>query len=231
LRHGHAVIDYRFRIETPADAFASAGVLAFSPNRVFDPKRQWRRLYQRGRRGDTQHHVHTIRTARPTERGPIARITLAAYREYATVMEPAAWHALDQAVRASLVDDTGVTRLVAELDGAIAGSAALYAPEAAAYGDLAALTPWPEVRLVAVDPSFRGRGIARALVEECVRRARASGAAVLGLHSSRSMRAAVRLYERMGFVRDPEHDFQPPGAELVEGYLLRLDDAPSVSES
>jgi hypothetical protein len=45
------------------------------------------------------------------------------------------------------------------------------------------------------------------------------------------MRAAVRLYERMGFVRDPEHDFQPPGAELVEGYLLRLDDAPSVSES
>jgi hypothetical protein len=38
------------------------------------------------------------------------------------------------------------------------------------------------------------------------------------------MRAALRLYERMGFVRDPERDFQPPGAELVEGFLLRLDD-------
>jgi ribosomal protein S18 acetylase RimI-like enzyme len=47
---------------------------------------------------------------------------------------------------------------------------------------------------------------------------------MLGLHTSRSMRAAVRLYERMGFVRDPEHDFHPPGAELVEGYLLRLND-------
>ena len=46
------------------------------------------------------------------------------------------------------------------------------------------------------------------------------------------MRAALRLYQRMGFVRDPEHDFQPPGAELVEGYLLRLDQASeSPSES
>ena len=174
--------------------------------------------------------VH-VRTAIPTDRGTIARLTLAAYREYATVMEPAAWHALDQAVRASLVDDTGVTRLVAELDGAIAGSAALHAPEAAAYGDLTELTPWPEVRLVAVDPKLRGLGVARALVEECIRRARASGAAMLGLHTSRSMRDAVRLYESMGFVRDPEHDFQPPGAELVEGYLLRLDDAPHASDS
>jgi ribosomal protein S18 acetylase RimI-like enzyme len=172
-----------------------------------------------------------VRTARPADRGAIARLTLAAYREYATIMEPSAWYALDQAVRSSLVDDSGVTRLVAELQGAIAGSAALYARDAAAYGDLAELTPWPEVRLIAVDPRFRGRGVARALVDECIRRARASGATALGLHTSRSMRDAVRLYERMGFVRDPEHDFQPPGAELVEGYLLRLDDAPLASGS
>jgi len=172
-----------------------------------------------------------VRPARPSDRGAIARITLAAYREYATQMEPSAWHALDQAVRASLVNDTGVTRLVAELDGEIVGSAALYAPESAAYGDLAALASWPEVRLVAVNPAVRGRGVARALVEECIRRARASGASVLGLHTSRSMRAAVRLYEQMGFVRDPEHDFQPPGAELVEGYLLRLDDPAPHPES
>jgi hypothetical protein len=45
------------------------------------------------------------------------------------------------------------------------------------------------------------------------------------------MRAAKALYEQMGFVRDPEHDFYPPGAELVEGYLLRLDDPASHPES
>jgi GNAT superfamily N-acetyltransferase len=164
-----------------------------------------------------------VRTARPADRGAIARLTLAAYREYASVMDPDAWRALDQAIRVSLTDDTNVTRLVAELDGAIVGSAALYAPDAAAYGDLASATPWPEVRLVAVAPSARGRGVARALVEECIRRARTSGATAIGLHTSRSMHAAMRLYERLGFVRDPDHDFHPPGAELVEGYLLRLD--------
>ena len=170
------------------------------------------------------HHAIVVRDARPSEREQIARLTLAAYHEYGSVMAPSAWAALEQAVHASLADDTGVTRIVAELDGMIVGSAALYAPDFAAYGTLASPTSWPEVRLVAVAPTARGKGIARALVEECIRRARLAGASVLGLHTSRSMRAAVRLYARMGFVRDPEHDFHPPGAELVEGYLLHLDD-------
>ena len=165
-----------------------------------------------------------VRQAGPEDRATVARLTLLAYREYATSMEPDAWAALEAAVHASLADDAGVTRLVAVQDGAIVGSAALYAPQFAAYGDLASPAAWPEVRLVAVAPEARGRGVARALVEECIRRARAAGATAVGLHTSRSMRAALRLYERMGFVRDPEHDFQPPGAELVEGYLLRLDD-------
>ncbi|HEY6829431.1 MAG TPA: GNAT family N-acetyltransferase, partial [Gemmatimonadaceae bacterium] len=76
--------------------------------------------------------------------------------------------------------------------------------------------------LVAVAPEARGRGIARALVEECIRRARVQGAKEVGLHTSRSMRAAMAMYADLGFVRAPERDFQPPGAELVEGYRLRL---------
>lgn len=165
-----------------------------------------------------------LREAGPDDRAAIAQLTLLAYGEYSTSMAPDAWAALEAAVRVSLADDAGVTRVVAIERGVIVGSAALYAPQAAAYGDLASPAPWPEVRLVAVAPAARGRGVARALVEECIRRARAAGATTVGLHTSRSMRAALRLYERMGFVRDPEHDFQPPGAELVEGYLLRLDD-------
>jgi GNAT superfamily N-acetyltransferase len=173
----------------------------------------------------------TVRAARPADRHAIVRLTRTAYAEYASVMEPSAWSALEQAIEASLANDDGVSRLVAELDGAIVGSAALYAPNAAAYGSLASATSWPEVRLVAVHPSARGRGVARALVLECVRRARLAGSAAVGLHTSRTMRAAKALYEQMGFVRDPDHDFHPPGAELVEGYLLRLDDPASHPES
>jgi ribosomal protein S18 acetylase RimI-like enzyme len=100
----------------------------------------------------------------------------------------------------------------------------LFPPAADAYGGLADEVPWPELRLLAVAPEARGLGVGQLLVDECVIRARRAGAAALGLHTSRSMRAAKRMYERMGFVRVPEHDFQPPGAELVEGYALRLDE-------
>ena len=171
-----------------------------------------------------------IRVATPADRDEIARLTDAAYREYASSMEPSAWAALEEALRASLSDDVGVTRIVAELDGTIIGSAALYDPGTDAYGSLASRAHWPEVRLVAVAPSARGRGVATLLVNDCVRRARASGATTIGLHTSRSMRTAQQLYERMGFVRDPEHDFQPPGAELVEGYRLALGDPAPTSE-
>jgi GNAT superfamily N-acetyltransferase len=172
-----------------------------------------------------------IRDARADERARIVELTVGAYGEYSTLMEPDAWAALEQALHAALSSDAGVTRIVAELDGAVIGSAALYEPGSEAYGDLASRAPWPEVRLVAVDPAQRGRGIARALVAECARRARASGASWLGLHTSRTMAAAKRLYEGMGFVRDPASDFQPPGAELVEGYLLDLSHHAPTTES
>ena len=171
-----------------------------------------------------------IREARSADRELIAELTMTAYGEYATIMAPDAWSILEGALRQSLADDRGVTRFVAERDGEIVGSAALYEPGVEAYGTLAASARWPEVRLVAVAPSARSLGIARALVNECVRRARAAGATSLGLHTSKSMSAAMRLYERMGFVRDPASDFHPPGAELVEGYRLSLSDHESTME-
>ena len=69
-----------------------------------------------------------LRNARPADRATIADLTMRAYGEYATVMTPGAWAALEQALRDSLADDAGVTRIVAELDGRIVGSVALYDP-------------------------------------------------------------------------------------------------------
>ncbi|HEU4456825.1 MAG TPA: N-acetyltransferase, partial [Longimicrobium sp.] len=104
------------------------------------------------------------------------------------------------------------------------GSVMLFPPAVDAYGGLAGAAPWPELRVLAVAPEARGLGVGRLLVEECVRRARRMGAAELGLHTSVSMRVAVGMYERMGFVRAPEHDFHPEGGEHVWAYRLPLDD-------
>ena len=163
-----------------------------------------------------------IRDASDDERGIIGELTLRAYKEYAEIMEPASWSGLSQALRDALASDAPVERIVAEDDGQIVGSAMLYAPETDAYGAFVSASRAPEIRLVAVAPEARGRGIAKALVQECIRRARAQGAKEVGLHTSRSMRAARVMYADLGFVRAPERDFQPPGAELVEGYRLRL---------
>ena len=163
-----------------------------------------------------------VRAARPDERDAVRDLTLRAYAEYATVMAPSAWAALDGAVRAALASDERLERIVAEQGGRLVGSVLLYPPAADAYAGAASRARWPEVRLLAVAPDARGLGVGRALMDECVRRARAMGAAELGLHTSASMRAAMRMYERMGFVRAPEFDFRPPGAELVEAYRLEL---------
>jgi GNAT superfamily N-acetyltransferase len=162
-----------------------------------------------------------IRDALDGELDAIRDLTLAVYREYATVMTPDAWAGLEGAVRAAL-EAADAQRIVADDDGTLIGSVTLFPPDSVAYGEYTGALPAPELRLLAVSRTQRGRGIGRALVEECIRRARRDGATALGLHTSSSMAIARDLYLRMGFERAPELDFFPPGAEHVEGYRLRL---------
>jgi len=164
-----------------------------------------------------------IRDARPSERDAIAGLTLRAYGEYATIMDPLAWAGLESAINAALTSTERIERIVAEDDGEIVGSVLLFPPAMQAYAFSEERALSPELRLLAVAPEARGKGVGEALVNECIRRAKAIGAHELGLHTSRSMRTAMRLYERMGFVRVPERDFHPPGTEIVEGYRLPLD--------
>lgn len=61
-------------------------------------------------------------------------------------------------------------------------------------------------RYFAVSPAAQGRGVGKAMVEWCIARARADGKHRLRIHTLESMPAAQRLYERLGFQRDPEND-------------------------
>jgi ribosomal protein S18 acetylase RimI-like enzyme len=85
--------------------------------------------------------------------------------------------------------------------------------------------PWPEVRLLAVAPLVRGRGVGAALMQECARRVRKTGGRTLSLHTTDMMHAALRMYERMGFVRARELDFHPAPGVTVKGYRLDLEEA------
>jgi len=62
-------------------------------------------------------------------------------------------------------------------------------------------------------------------MNECIRRARRLGAVCLNLHTTDMMQVAMRMYERMGFVRVPELDFHPHPGVTVKAYRLDLDRA------
>lgn len=168
-------------------------------------------------------NTFTLRDAHAHERDAIRDVTLAAYEQFATLMVPSAWAALRQALLLALDAPGPVERIVATgPDGALRGSVLLF-PAGQGLSVAAGRMPWPELRLLAVAPNARNQGVGAALIGECARRTRAAGFPALGLHTSDSMRAALRLYQRLGFERAPEYDFQPPGAEVVMGYSLRLD--------
>ena len=116
----------------------------------------------------------------------------------------------------------GATVLVAEEDGEVAGSVT-YVPPALD----APLTEWDDpraagIRMLAVDAAYRGQGIGTRLVEACLDLARADGATRLVLHTVEVMRAAQRIYVRLGFQREPDLDSEvEPGFWLI-GYQLAL---------
>ncbi|MFJ7074857.1 GNAT family N-acetyltransferase [Streptomyces sp. NPDC098781] len=67
-----------------------------------------------------------------------------------------------------------------------------------------------EIRMLAVDRAARGRGAGEALVRACVDRARATeGCVRIVLSTQRTMHGAHRIYERLGFVRTPDRDWNP----------------------
>jgi predicted N-acetyltransferase YhbS len=60
---------------------------------------------------------------------------------------------------------------------------------------------WTGIRTVAVEPSARGLGIGRRLVQHCIERSRALGANGVFLHTALFQAAAIVMYERVGFRR------------------------------
>jgi GNAT superfamily N-acetyltransferase len=89
--------------------------------------------------------------------------------------------------------------IIAELQHKPAGAVAYFGPKSqkAAFFD----QRWPIIRMLVVDPAFRGKGIGRALSDECIARAKRDGSPIIALHTSPIMSVALPMYLRMGFVK------------------------------
>ncbi len=163
----------------------------------------------------------SFRAAHSHEHVLVAEVILNSYAEYAPMLPSQAWELYSQNildVRSRMAESE---LLVAVENGEIVGSATFY-PARIKRARSVWPTEWTGVRLIAVPPERRGRGIGKALVEECIRRSRELNARALALHTTPYMKLARGMYERMGFVRVPEYDFQPRTELTVVAYKYDL---------
>ena len=162
-----------------------------------------------------------IRNARREELDEVSLLLKDAYRQYENFFRPETWKSylediMDVRSRLGKSD-----LIVAELDCRLAGCVTLYLDGSESFPE-AWPGGWAVVRLLAVHPAYRGQGIGRALMEECIRRCRQTKIAAIGLHTTEIMDVALQMYERMDFVRVPKFDFHPAPGVTVMAYSLKL---------
>ena len=157
----------------------------------------------------------TIREANQEELGSIRKQRVQAYKDHVHSLPDEHWQALKQAISSEADQQPGVDLLVAELDGILAGSVALFPANTDAYEGYVDELDYPEIRVLAVSPDIRGKGVASALIDACIERAKAKGYRSIGLHTGDFMSGAISLYERYGFERVPQHDFEPADDGII----------------
>jgi GNAT superfamily N-acetyltransferase len=164
-----------------------------------------------------------LRTATEADRVTIQQVSIAGHIQYAENIPQDIWDAYKEDILETTANVGGLAELiVAEMDGAIVGSVLILPRGSVMEEEDNEARKWPEIRLLAVAPAARSKGIGAALTKECVRRARESGVAAITLHTLDMMPVAMRMYEKLGFVRMPELDFHPEPGVVVKGYRYDL---------
>lgn len=110
--------------------------------------------------------------------------------------------------------------LVAELDGRVVGTVALFPPGAS--GSEAWLPAAADLRHLATAVELHGHNLSRPLLDAAEDAARRLGAAVVCLHVRRGVDGVARLYQRRGYVRDPSGDIDRLPLIYLEAFVLRL---------
>lgn len=165
----------------------------------------------------------TIRTATDKDIEAATEVTLSSYAEFKDEMPSEIFDEYMRSITNTIAADRDtVQHIVAEREGDIVGSVLLLPANMTVEDEEGReyVFPLPEVRLLGVLPSERGKGVGRALVEECIKRTLESGASALSLHTITFMLPAIQLYENMGFVHLPEEDVDPAPGVSVRAYRM-----------
>ena len=149
-------------------------------------------------------HELTYRRANAFDAPNIVGLTVNAYHDYKAVLAPADWARMEtNLVNESLFVEllSKAAAFVCETDNQLAGVIFLVPS-----GNPTTIFPadWSYIRLLGVDPKYRGLGIGRKLTQLCVQHAQATHEIGVALHTSEFMNAARKMYEDLGFKQEKE---------------------------
>lgn len=158
-----------------------------------------------------------VERASDAEREIVTAVTLEAYNQYAQQMDPVLWARYQTNIKDAILTKSATIILVAKetentKEKEVIKGSVLFAPPMTGRIKV----DLPEMRLLAVAPQYRQLGIADLLIKECEQMAKSNGA--LTLHTTDLMQTAKAMYERRGYMRFPEIDFEPGPGFFVWGY-------------
>jgi len=169
----------------------------------------------------------TVRNASPDEFQSIGKLMVQVYSQlkgFPTETEqPAYYRMLANIGDLTLKPDTEL--LVAATDSGDVAGAVVYFGDMQHYGSGGVATKETNssgFRLLAVDPQFRGLGIGKLLINECIRKAEARKHDQVIIHTTMAMQTAWKMYDRLGFKRSPDLDFMQ-GDLAVFGFRLHIE--------
>ncbi|MBM7652368.1 GNAT family N-acetyltransferase [Neobacillus cucumis] len=138
----------------------------------------------------------------------VRKLLVSSYGQYEHEYKDAhVWEEYLANIKAS-VDNPNVEKiLIAKSEDKIIGTLQLFLSSDQAYQRPELQIFSPIIRLLAVHPEARGRGIAQALLKAGLEFAKSQGANQLYLHSGDKMAKAIQLYEWLGFKRDQTKEF------------------------
>jgi ribosomal protein S18 acetylase RimI-like enzyme len=160
-----------------------------------------------------------IRDARPDDYKRIGEILVAAYGAVDLDLGEYADELRDVSSRAAAVE------VLVGVEKAHPVATVTYVPGPGPYAE------WEDpdaagIRMLAVDPPFQGRGLGSALVEACIDRAQAAGRPRIRLHTTDLMTVAQGMYERLGFRRTPEDDWEVAPRFWLRAFRFDLAERP-----
>jgi ribosomal protein S18 acetylase RimI-like enzyme len=167
-----------------------------------------------------EERVVEVRDALPAEYEAVGKIVAEAFFADGQLDAPDSVFYAD--VLRDVASRAGAAEIIVALDDGVVVGGVTFVPHGGPMADIAGEGE-AEIRMLGVAPDAQGRGAGTALMRECLARAASTRSAGAGAGTRRVVlstqtvaHGSHRLYERLGFVREPSRDWTPvPGVDLL----------------